>query len=198
MAACQPCLSGRRSRRHMATSASTAPGRVTAQKTDHTGYSFRLGDFSPYLPFICFFSSIPACSSHTPSPKTESRSIRTSRVPPVPLRSARERRTTSSGLAALSSKGGDVIRVYFCNRSWRFILFANYRYKVGGLTYAPFSNNIFLRAANIAADRLVGPSGKEVTGERTLSYFIAHEITHTLLCDELWGRRLLEAPCVEK
>jgi hypothetical protein len=82
-------------------------------------------------------------------------------------------------------RSGGVIRVYICNRSWRFILFANYRYKVGGLTYPPVSNNIFLRGVTIAADRLVGPSGQEVMGERTLSYFIAHEITHTLLGDEL-------------
>ena len=29
------------------------------------------------------------------------------------------------------------------------------------------------------------PSGNEVPGERTLSYFIAHEVTHTLIADRL-------------
>jgi hypothetical protein len=82
-------------------------------------------------------------------------------------------------------RSGDDIRIYICNRSWRFVLFANYRYNVGGLTYPPLSNNIFLRAANFDADRLIGPSRKEVAGERTLSYFIAHEITHTLTGNEL-------------
>ncbi len=76
-------------------------------------------------------------------------------------------------------------RIYVCNRAWRFVLFANSRYKVGGLTYPPLSNNIFLRSAHFDANRLVGHSGKEVPGERTLSYFIAHEITHTMIADRL-------------
>ena len=75
--------------------------------------------------------------------------------------------------------------VYICNRHWRFVLFANFRYRVGGLTYAPLNNTIYLRAAHIEANRLVGPSGQEVPGERTLSYFITHEITHTLVAHEL-------------
>ncbi len=79
------------------------------------------------------------------------------------------------------------IRVYLCNRRWRFILFANIRHHVGGLTYPPLSNNIFLRGAHIDANRLIGPSGNEVPGERTLSYYIAHEAIHTLIFDELGG-----------
>jgi hypothetical protein len=77
------------------------------------------------------------------------------------------------------------IRIYLCNRPWRFLLFANIRHRVGGLTYVPISNNIFLRGANIDANRLIGPSGNEVPGERTLSYYVAHEAVHTLLSDEL-------------
>jgi hypothetical protein len=84
--------------------------------------------------------------------------------------------------------------VYICNHNWRFILFANIRYKVGGLAYPPLSNNIFLRAAHIDANRLVGPSGQEVPGERTLAYFIAHEITHTLIADELGSARYWSVP----
>ena len=56
------------------------------------------------------------------------------------------------------------IRIYLCNRKWRFILFANYRYRVGGLTYPPLSKNIFLRGAHIDANRLIGPSGKRGAG----------------------------------
>jgi hypothetical protein len=72
-----------------------------------------------------------------------------------------------------------------CNHRWRFVLFANTRYKAGGLAYAPLSDNIFLRTADFDANRLVGYSGKEAAGARTLSYYIAHEITHILV-----GRRL--------
>jgi len=75
--------------------------------------------------------------------------------------------------------------IYICNRPWRFLLFANVRYGVGGLTYPPLSNNIFLRQVHFDENRLIGPSGARVPGVRTLSYFIAHEIAHTLIADRL-------------
>jgi len=75
--------------------------------------------------------------------------------------------------------------IYICNRKWRFVSFANTRYKVGGLTYPPLSNNIFLRGVHFDANRLIGPSGNEVPGARTLSYYIAHEVVHTLVADHL-------------
>ena len=84
--------------------------------------------------------------------------------------------------------------IYICNRNWRFILFANLRHHVGGLTYAPLNDNIYLRAAHIDANRLVGMSGHEVPGERTLGYFIAHEIAHTLVADELGAARFWRLP----
>jgi hypothetical protein len=84
--------------------------------------------------------------------------------------------------------------VYICNRDWRFILFANFRYHVGGLTYAPLNDRIYLRAAHIEANRLVGPSGQEVPAERTLSYFITHEITHTLVAHELGAAHCWQLP----
>jgi hypothetical protein len=108
---------------------------------------------------------------------------------PIPARSAEhvlkavEQRLARSPLFHPRSTGA--IRAYICNRKWRFILFANFRFHVGGLTYPPLSNNIFLRAVDLDADRLIGPSGNAVPGERTLTYFIAHEIVHTLLADEL-------------
>jgi len=77
------------------------------------------------------------------------------------------------------------MRVYICNQRWRFILFANTRYNVGGITYPPITNNIFLRRARIDANRLVGPSGNDVPRERTLSYYVAHEAMHTLIGDHL-------------
>ena len=77
------------------------------------------------------------------------------------------------------------IHIYICNRSWRFMLFANIHHQVGGLTYPPLSRNIFLRESRLDENRLVGPSGREVPGERTLSYFIAHEIMHVLIADRI-------------
>jgi hypothetical protein len=94
-----------------------------------------------------------------------------------------ERRLLQSPLA--SPDRLKVLRIYICNRRWRFILFANFRHRVGGLIYQPLSDNIFLRAANVEANRLIGPSGNEVPGQRTLVYYIAHEATHALVGREL-------------
>ncbi len=94
-----------------------------------------------------------------------------------------ERRLARSPLAA-SGRVKD-LRIYICNRRWRFVLFANTRYKVGGLAYSLLTDNIFLRTAHFDANRLVGYSGREVPGERTLSYYIGHEIMHVLVAREL-------------
>ena len=77
------------------------------------------------------------------------------------------------------------MRIYICNRRWRFVLFANYRHRVAGLAYAPLTDNVFLRAARFDANRLIGPSGREVPGERTLAYYLAHELMHVLVAREL-------------
>jgi len=94
-----------------------------------------------------------------------------------------ERRLAVSPLAALPRNQNH--RIYICNRRWRFALFANTRYNVGGLTYAPLSDNVFLRAVHFDTDRLIGPRGKDVPGVRTLSYYIVHEISHNLVAREL-------------
>jgi hypothetical protein len=71
-------------------------------------------------------------------------------------------------------------RIFICSTSARFAFFANYNYRVGGITYTWLNRNIFLRPANIKDNRLIGYSGREVPGERTLAYFFAHEIGHSL------------------
>ena len=85
-------------------------------------------------------------------------------------------------------------RLYVCNRSWRFLLFANVRYRVGGLTYPPLSNNIFLRSADFDKDRLTSASGIKVPGVRSLSYFIAHEIAHAMIADHVGSFAYVRLP----
>src|SRR5262245_58309081 len=103
-----------------------------------------------------------------------------------------ERRLARSPLYHHQTARG--IRVHLCNRRWRFLFFANIRHQVGGLTYPPLTDNIFLRPTRLDADRLIGPSGQEVSGERTLSYFIAHEIMHALIAGELGAGRYSRLP----
>lgn len=71
-------------------------------------------------------------------------------------------------------------KIFICNARWRQRLFFNSKYGVGGLNYYPLTTNIFLRDARIEENRLIAPSGNPVTGERTLDYFMTHEIGHTL------------------
>ena len=73
----------------------------------------------------------------------------------------------------------DVYDVFLCDRALLFDLFALWHHRVGGLAQVYLGGNIFLRPANIEHDRLIGPSGIETPGDRTLTYFIAHELTHT-------------------
>jgi hypothetical protein len=74
----------------------------------------------------------------------------------------------------------DTYDVYLCDTSGLFALFALWHRNVGGLADVYLTRNIWLRPSNVARDRLVGPSGTETPGERTLTYFIAHEITHIM------------------
>jgi hypothetical protein len=69
---------------------------------------------------------------------------------------------------------------FICNARWRQRLFFNRSYGVGGVNQYPVTRNVFLRDALIEQNCLIGPGGNRVQGERTLDYFIAHEITHTL------------------
>jgi hypothetical protein len=71
-------------------------------------------------------------------------------------------------------------QVFICNASWRQRLFFLHKYGVGGVNYYPFTTNIFMRNSIVDENALIGASGNRATGERTLDFFIAHEITHTL------------------
>jgi len=71
-------------------------------------------------------------------------------------------------------------RIFICNSDWRFIVFTNRDYHAAGVNQAWLNRNIFLRRSDIEHNRLIGPSGKVVPGERTLAYYITHEIVHSL------------------
>jgi len=70
--------------------------------------------------------------------------------------------------------------VYVCNSRWRQLLFFNKYYGVAGLSPYPLTTNVFLRDASFENNRLISPRGVPVPGDRTLDYFVAHEVTHEL------------------
>lgn len=75
--------------------------------------------------------------------------------------------------------------VYVCQSLWRWRLVSNRAVGAGAIAMAPIGHAVFTRPAHFDIDRLVGPSGRETPGERTLAYYLAHEITHTLTADRM-------------
>jgi hypothetical protein len=75
----------------------------------------------------------------------------------------------------------DEYHVYLCDTPSLFAFFAFWNHGVGAVAQVGVTGNIYMRPSHVARDRLLGPSGNEVPGERTLTYFVAHEITHTMV-----------------
>lgn len=76
----------------------------------------------------------------------------------------------------------DTFSIYFCNSRWRLSLLTR-NSNVGGFVNQGLSNNVFIRESKIEKNKIVSPTkGQEIAlvEERPLSYFIAHEITHSL------------------
>jgi hypothetical protein len=95
---------------------------------------------------------------------------------------------------AVSSAGGAAARrthhVFLCDSPALFALFATpWHRNVGGVTHVYLGGNAFLRPFSIERGRLIGPSGDDKPGERTLAYFIAHEVTHAMTGDHVGRRR---------
>jgi hypothetical protein len=70
--------------------------------------------------------------------------------------------------------------VFVCNAKWRWMIFSVTNYWAGGLSYYPFTSNIYLSGAMIEENRLISRSGKPDMFGRKLDHFIVHEITHVL------------------
>lgn len=75
--------------------------------------------------------------------------------------------------------------VYFCDSPGLFAFFALWNRNVGAIAQVGVTGNVFMRPSRIERDRLLGPSGSEVPGERTLTYFVAHELTHSMVARRL-------------
>lgn len=82
-------------------------------------------------------------------------------------------------------EAGDTYDVFLCDTPALFSLFALWDHGVGGVAQVYLKGNVFLRPSRIERDRLIGPSGQEATGDRTLTYFVAHELTHIAVARRL-------------
>jgi len=70
--------------------------------------------------------------------------------------------------------------IFVSNAEWRRQLFFNVAGGAAGVNFYPLTRNVFLRRSGIDANTLYGRSGKAAQPPRTLIYYGAHEITHSL------------------
>lgn len=72
-------------------------------------------------------------------------------------------------------------RVFICRNLSLFGLLTRGRTNLAGLCDDRLTRNVYIRPADIASEHLLAPPGQNgVQDDRPLSYFIAHEITHSL------------------
>ncbi|MFZ5446784.1 MAG: hypothetical protein ACOZQL_42750 [Myxococcota bacterium] len=81
--------------------------------------------------------------------------------------------------------------VFLCDTPALYAFFSPHHPRTGGETYFWLGNHVFLRPVDVEGDRLIGPSGNPVAPPRTLTYFLAHELVHTLQFDALGLRGYL-------
>jgi hypothetical protein len=70
---------------------------------------------------------------------------------------------------------------FICNDNWRLALYSQrFSGKMAGATDTVFTRNVYLRAADIAANRLIPPHPGADMRDRPLTYYLAHEFTHSM------------------
>jgi hypothetical protein len=87
-----------------------------------------------------------------------------------------------------------VHHVYVCQTAWRWRLLSNWSSNAAGIAYAPIGRSVFLRRASLEDNTMIGPSGRRITDGRTLDYYVAHEVTHTITADLLGARGYYALP----
>ena len=75
--------------------------------------------------------------------------------------------------------------VFLCGSPAVYDFFTLWHYRSGGVTNTWLNGNVFIRPANVRRGRVIGRSGVEKGGERTLAYYVAHEVTHAMSADRV-------------
>jgi len=74
------------------------------------------------------------------------------------------------------------VEIFFCNEPWRLWFYGrSFSTRMGGAADVWLPRQVFIRASDIAANRIRSPGSGPIAdaAQRPLSYFIAHEITHS-------------------
>ena len=91
-----------------------------------------------------------------------------------------ERRIATS---PLDGRNG-VHRIFVAQTEWRRRLVFLWAYGAGGVNFYPVTRNVFIRQSDIDADRVLRIDGP-VPPPRTLAYYGAHEIGHSLIGERI-------------
>lgn len=70
--------------------------------------------------------------------------------------------------------------IVIANTEWRRRLVFILNGRAAGLNYAPLTHAVFLRHADVSTNRLYRANGQQAPPPRTLVYYAAHEIGHTM------------------
>src|SRR4030081_307977 len=81
-------------------------------------------------------------------------------------------------LASLDHGNGEH-RIFVANSYWHARLVFLWDFGTGGVNYYPLTRNVFIRESDIDSDRVLRTAGP-VPPPRTLAYYAAHEIAHSL------------------
>jgi len=75
--------------------------------------------------------------------------------------------------------------VYLCDTPALYAFFTRWNHKSGGVTDTWVGGNVFIRPADVRRGRVIGRNGQDKGGDRTLAYYVAHEVTHAMTADRI-------------
>lgn len=75
--------------------------------------------------------------------------------------------------------------VFLCDTPRSFAFFTLWNRNAGAVAQVYGVGNVFVRPANVPRGRVIGASGVEKGGPRTLAYYVAHEVTHAMTADRI-------------
>jgi hypothetical protein len=78
-----------------------------------------------------------------------------------------------------------VHHVFLCDTPSLFALFTLWDRNVGGAAHVYFGGNVFIRPHDVVRGVVFSRSGQVKGRERTLTYFITHEVAHAMTSDHL-------------
>jgi hypothetical protein len=85
--------------------------------------------------------------------------------------------------------------VFLCGTPGVYAFFTSWQRRSGAVAQTWGFGNVFIRPADVRRGRVIGASGVEKGGDRTLAYYVAHEVTHAMTADRVgrWRYRGLAA-----